>query len=556
LVQLEVPEKGIRHSAVTLIPCSDLKIGHWTRINPSTLHHEVLAYTSQTRQCISWFIRSSGLSFKIEVPFGVISRAQLVDVKAPQLVTLVLELKSVPLFFVQQPDLTMRPGETLADLRRRIGIAPHLPLPNIGAAPGEWVASNDWTQNQQASRVLRHELTGPRTSILPGVRAFPKEFNLFPDDGPLSSQSENSINGLSDILGRYGSEPYERDSASPSNWWNDPHQLPSAHTPSSYSGYESSSQYSNVSSASYASSAYASASQSAHTPASSTHGLDLTDLNLNHDPNPGIVQPVPIHANVRPSISSLADAQRAQTIPITQQALSQHNSVQVPATAPPHNLGDLGGFGQFSSSDELSRALLSQQALAAGSQGMPQDFNYSQANNPILFPGFHDPNSLTSGDSLPQAGMGQGGIGSQQAGMQNAASFSNFGLDFNPYGNQPLNRSTTNGAVNIPFEVDASYHGTAIPGSTINTYPQLQQSQSQGFDEQLFLQSVVNDQTYPSMGSFNSDNFSGANNYAMNPFTANQQAQPQLVPQNQTQAQNLAANSQPNSRRSSVYGYQ
>ncbi|KAG8791215.1 hypothetical protein FRC17_008779, partial [Serendipita sp. 399] len=123
---------------VTLIPCSDLRIGHWTRINPSTMHHEVLAYMSQARQCISWFIRSSGLSFKIEVPFSIIKSAELVDAEAPQLITLILELHSLPSFFVQQPDVRMRPGETIADVRTRIGIAPHLPLPNIGAVPGEW----------------------------------------------------------------------------------------------------------------------------------------------------------------------------------------------------------------------------------------------------------------------------------------------------------------------------------------------------------------------------------------------------------------------------------
>lgn len=264
------------------------------------------------------------------------------------------------------------------DVRRRIGIAPHLPLPSIGATPGEWVASNDWTQNQQASRVLRHELTGPRTSIIPGVRGFPKEFGLLPDDMSPLSHAEST--GGIDPSFSFGEPmpPYERDSVSPSSWWNDTHQLASAHTPSSYSGYESSSthgsQYS-AHSSQLSLSSLASGSQSAHTPASSTRATpaapDIGDLNLGQDLSSNIAQPVPLRPNVH-GIPFSSDAQRAQSLSTLQ---SQHDSLLLAASNPTSL--DLG-FGPFDLQDP-SQGLLPQQTMGSTSHGLGQGFNLNQS---------------------------------------------------------------------------------------------------------------------------------------------------------------------------------
>lgn len=517
---------------MTLIPCSDLKIGHWTRINPSALHHEVLAYTSQSRQCISWFIRSSGLSFKIEVPFSSISSAQLVDTKTPQLITLILQLHTIPLFFVQQPDVRMRHGETMADVRKRIGIAPHLPLPNIGATPGEWVASNDWTQNQQASRVLRHELTGPRTSILPGVRGFPKEFGLFQDPPQVDSNNPGSLEDLMRL--QFGGD-YDRRSNSPTSWWNDPHQLPSAHTPSSYSGYESSShasQYSSISTSSYAS-----GQQSAHTPASSTHSIpDLGDLNLGHD---NIAQPVPVHANLG-NVSLISDGQRAQSIP----------------NMPPSAQSDLGlgTFDPFVGTDDLG--LMPQ--MGSGLQGTQAGFGLQQQSQGQmgLFPAGQD--FLSADVTLSRYAQQR----QNERRLSDAAlpqqSFPDFGISANApnygsYGSHTFDPSTGTGAINLPFEVDASF-GNMVTASTINAYPQLQQPQAGTFDDShLFMGQAPGDHAFSNINSFAPEAFTGNSgaSYGMNQFTGNNQNQTQP----QTQAQNLA-NSQPSSRRNSMYGYQ
>lgn len=519
---------------VTLIPCSDLKIGHWTRINPSALHHEVLAYTSQSRQCISWFIRSSGLSFKIEVPFSSISSAQLVDTKTPQLITLVLQLHTVPLFFVQQPDVRMRHGETMADVRKRIGIAPHLPLPNIGATPGEWVASNDWTQNQQASRVLRHELTGPRTSILPGVRGFPKEFGLFQDPPQVESSNPSS---LGDLMGlQFGGEVFDRRSNSPTSWWNDPHQLPSAHTPSSYSGYESSSHASQ-----YSISSYASGQQSAHTPASSTHSIpDLGDLNLGHENPSSIAQPVPVHANLG-NMPLISEGQRAQSIP------AGSHLHQDGLNMPPSASSDLGlGFDAFVGADDLSQNLMAQHAGLQGTQagfGLQQPQSQGQMG---LFSTGQD--FLTADVSLSRyAQQRESERRLSDAGISQQT-FPDFGM--NPTGSNF--GSYASGAINLPFEVDASF-GTGMSASAINAYPLQQPPAGTLDDSHLFLQQSGADHTFSNVTSFAPDAFSGTGNpsYGMGQFSGTNPNQAQQI--SQAQALN---NSQPGSRRSSVYGYQ
>jgi hypothetical protein len=522
---------------VTLIPCSDLKIGHWTRINPSALHHEVLAYTSQSRQCISWFIRSSGLSFKIEVPFTSISSAQLVDVKTPQLVTLVLQLHTVPLFFVQQPDVRMRHGETMADVRRRIGIAPHLPLPNIGATPGEWVASNDWTQNQQASRVLRHELTGPRTSILPGVRGFPKEFGLFQE--PLQIESGNPGSFEGHIRAQYG-DAYDRRSNSPTSWWNDAHQLPSAHTPSSYSGYESSSHASQYSAhSSISASSYASGQQSAHTPASSTHSIpDLGDLSLGHDG--GIAQPIPVHANLGPG-SLLSDPQRAPSIPVGghlhQDGLNASSGLGL-------------GFDPFVGSDDLSQGLLAPHSMGPNLLGMQPGYNIPpQPQSQGQMGAFQNGQDFLAADvSLSRY--------AQQ--RQTERRLSDAALDFGVGTNAPnygsfgtFDPSTGPGPIDLPFEVDASF-GNMMSGPAVNAYPQ-----NTTFDDaHLYIQQPGGDHTFSNLSSFAPEAFTGGGgSYGMSQFIPNTQNQVQQLSQPQSQTQNLAT-SQPNSRRSSMYGYQ
>ncbi|KAG8814938.1 hypothetical protein FRC19_001386 [Serendipita sp. 401] len=535
---------------VTLIPCSDLRIGHWTRINPSTMHHEVLAYMSQTRQCVSWFIRSSGLSFKIEVPFSIIQSAQLVDAGSPQLITLVLELHSIPLFFVQQPDVRMRPGETMADVRSRIGIAPHLPLPSIGPTPGEWVSSNDWTQSQQASIVLRHELTGPRTSIIPGIRGFPQHFGLFTDDLSIFEVGSHNFEDLN-----YGIDPtdFEIRPQSAHSAWNDIHQLHSAGTPSSYSGYESTdSQFSAYSTDSWASGA--SGWISAHTPASSTHGNlpDVDNLNLEHD----ILQPVPVHANLQGA--SLLN-QRAQS-------------------QPPNSGADYG-YDHFASEGGLGASPYSLPPPQS-SRSRPQS---QIIDEQLLLPGFStDPTGVSS---LVQTNPGGGGSVdylsnevnlsryAQQRDHERRVSLSdpagNFGNDYGlgvghhlpSFGSYGAQRGQSvgvggDGSVDMPFEVDTSY-GAMSGQSSVGVFPQMQGT---GYDDHLFGGSGGGggggsaaagtgtgggDHGFSSFGT--DPVFSGANTYGASPFS---QSSSQPPPPNTTLVPN---GSQPGSRRNSGF---
>lgn len=272
--------------AVSLIACSDLKIGHWRRINPSIQHRDLLAYTCESRQSITWFVRSAGLSFKIELPYEVIQSAKLEYDKGPGLVTMILDLQSIPMFYIQQPDIRVRPGETPADVRKRTGIAPHLPLPSLGVPAGEWVPCNDWTQNRQASTVLQHEITGPAPGIILGAKALPKRLGLFPETSEAqSTQPPHDINQLADTdyLHALLSGLNERESSlgvessNPSSpGWRESLPPPSVHTPGSHAG----SQYAHTPSSSiYASSAY--------TPGSIASGYDLPPDPSNGYEGPG-----------------------------------------------------------------------------------------------------------------------------------------------------------------------------------------------------------------------------------------------------------------------------
>lgn len=447
----------------------------------------------------------------------------------------------------------------MSDVRKRIGIAPHLPLPNIGATPGEWVASNDWTQNQQASRVLRHELTGPRTSIIPGIGSFPKEFGLLQDE-VLSTLQVPSSNF--DPLSQHGDgmPPYDRNSASPSALWNEPHQLPSAHTPSSYSDVSSQ----------WSSSSYVSSAPSAHSAASSTRAtpsidIGFSELNIGPDVSSNIAQPVPVRAHLR-NLSMSSDIPQIQ---------SQQEPVLLTGSIQP----DLG-YNLFPSADDSSQRLLHQSILGRPSQDFGHNFNFAQSQvqgqttNPSLFSGLQDHDQRATGSSISansaellsssDIGLSHSDINlsqfarehqqherklsealmAQQGGSQQSP-YLELGLPSDQisfYGGQDFPQSSGVGTVNIGFEINTACHSTHNQGVSSFT-------QGAGFDDsQLFLQqTVATDPAYTPVTGISPNALSGTP-YGIDQFTASSHTQ--------GQQSSLLPGSGPNSRRSSTYGFQ
>ncbi|KAN0138903.1 hypothetical protein V8E53_003291, partial [Lactarius tabidus] len=127
---------------VTIIPCTNLAIGTWRRIATQVSKHDLVAYVCELRNCLTWFIHSSGYGFKMEIPFDIIAETELVDA-APG--------SNIASFFLTQP--------------------PHFYLEDIATSPTggpsvrTWKRCADWTEGMQATKVLRHDLEGSAVQL-------------------------------------------------------------------------------------------------------------------------------------------------------------------------------------------------------------------------------------------------------------------------------------------------------------------------------------------------------------------------------------------------------
>ncbi|CDO74355.1 hypothetical protein BN946_scf184355.g3 [Trametes cinnabarina] len=84
---------------VTVIPCTDLTIGTWRRVASS--QHDLIAYTCESRRCISWFVRAAALSFKIEVPYDIITESRFSNV-SPGVGAATFTLDRPPIFYIEK----------------------------------------------------------------------------------------------------------------------------------------------------------------------------------------------------------------------------------------------------------------------------------------------------------------------------------------------------------------------------------------------------------------------------------------------------------------------
>ncbi|KAG6809817.1 hypothetical protein H0H92_014623 [Tricholoma furcatifolium] len=123
--------------AVTIIPCTDLTIGSWRRIATSVAKHDLVAYVSDVKRCLTWFIQSVGFGFKMEIPFDTIVETKFTNA-APGSGLASFFLSQPPLFYLENA------GSQSVD----------------GPPERHWKRCSDWTEGQQASRVLRHDLVG------------------------------------------------------------------------------------------------------------------------------------------------------------------------------------------------------------------------------------------------------------------------------------------------------------------------------------------------------------------------------------------------------------
>ncbi|KAH7912017.1 hypothetical protein BJ138DRAFT_845958 [Hygrophoropsis aurantiaca] len=129
---------------VTIIPCTDLSVGTWRRIATAVGKHDLVAYLSDTKRCLTWFIHSSGYGFKMEIPFDIIVDTEFTNA-APG--------SGLASFILSQP-----PAFYLESFSS--------PLPGQGTSPiRHWKKCADWTEGQQATKILRHDLIGSAVQL-------------------------------------------------------------------------------------------------------------------------------------------------------------------------------------------------------------------------------------------------------------------------------------------------------------------------------------------------------------------------------------------------------
>ncbi|KIK80967.1 hypothetical protein PAXRUDRAFT_210495 [Paxillus rubicundulus Ve08.2h10] len=127
---------------VTIIPCTDLSVGTWRRIATTVGKHDLVAYLCDTKRCLTWFIHSSGYGFKMEIPFDIIVDTEFTNA-APGSGLASFILSQPPTFYLE----SCSPPGRGAELVRH------------------WKKCADWTEGQQATKVLRHDLVGSAVQL-------------------------------------------------------------------------------------------------------------------------------------------------------------------------------------------------------------------------------------------------------------------------------------------------------------------------------------------------------------------------------------------------------
>ncbi|KAG5730053.1 hypothetical protein E4T56_gene5851 [Termitomyces sp. T112] len=136
-IQIDLHNLIHEDDTVTIIPCTELTIGSWRRMATMAAKHDLVAYVSDIKRCLIWYIHSDGFGFKMEIPFNTVLETRLTSV-APESGLASFLLSEPPLFYLENIE----------------------PMSTDGNPKRHWKRGPDWTEGQQASRILRHDLIG------------------------------------------------------------------------------------------------------------------------------------------------------------------------------------------------------------------------------------------------------------------------------------------------------------------------------------------------------------------------------------------------------------
>ncbi|KAF8602837.1 hypothetical protein BDV93DRAFT_557026 [Ceratobasidium sp. AG-I] len=130
---------------ISIIPCTDLTIGSWHRIADRTGRHDLVAYISEHKASLTWFIHSGGHGFKMEIPISTVISAEF------------------------SPTTQTHPGQGIASFY--LSEKPIFYMEDASAG-GSWQVCEDWTEGRQATHVLKHQLVGSVVQLSHAIRVF------------------------------------------------------------------------------------------------------------------------------------------------------------------------------------------------------------------------------------------------------------------------------------------------------------------------------------------------------------------------------------------------
>lgn len=159
------PGRNVR-TAITIIHCTELTIGTWHRIAAKTTGvHDLIAYTAEGSQVLTWYIFSEGFGFRMDVPYRCI---ETVDIRSRGAgVPLGYAVATITL--TQSPNFYMEAATTTS----------------TGAEGRMWKPCTDWTEAYQASTMLRHEVIGAAAQLYQALDRFPGHRSPSPPSGTI-----------------------------------------------------------------------------------------------------------------------------------------------------------------------------------------------------------------------------------------------------------------------------------------------------------------------------------------------------------------------------------
>ncbi|KAF9517010.1 hypothetical protein BS47DRAFT_592215 [Hydnum rufescens UP504] len=174
-LSLDPPAKDIKNvlqeeDPISIIPCTDLFIGTWRRINSAGL--DLIAYTCDTKRILTWFIHSAGVGFKMKIPYDTISVIEYQRHTTPGQDRASIIINKPPTFY--------------REVTSHVG----------GVATKIWRPAYDWTEGAQASICTRHEIIGPAGQLAYSLRSLPG-FESFPSPSLSFSSSTDTLSSIS-----------------------------------------------------------------------------------------------------------------------------------------------------------------------------------------------------------------------------------------------------------------------------------------------------------------------------------------------------------------------